>query len=354
MSSANTQRTLSPQLLDMMCAGPGKPATQSTPDPEVYGFCDAQGIFHAFDGPEGRRTVMAMKALEEKILSQVERSLVGMRQEIQQSNLKSQTTSWMLRNVVAEQKDLSSRIDELSMEAFESRSDLLAQMDDLSREAFESRSDLLARADEIIQEAFEARVDCVASLEELEKKICISTPMDYIVALETPLEQDEVAVLEEAKVKITSLVGQLEDKANVSDLLARLRDAVARATDEATANSAATFQMEAAVSCNATLHEVDEVPEQKQTACSLDLLTHTSLSTVKETTASDMWLQWSDTCCPAEVPYSTKTCPPYAINSSTFNKKSFLPPPSINVQCRPRPVARMTSSQSMPLLTPLF
>merc|ERR1719247_2217411 len=46
-----------------------------------------------------------MKALEEKVLAQVEKSLVPMRHDIQQIKQKSETSSWMFRNIVAEQKD---------------------------------------------------------------------------------------------------------------------------------------------------------------------------------------------------------------------------------------------------------
>merc|ERR1719359_1458704 len=141
----------------MMCAG--VPEVEPDVEHEVHGFCDSRGMFHAFEGPEGKRLVMAMKALEEKIVAHVDKSLVEMRQAIKENTLKSEAQSWMLKNIVAEQKDLSSNVEDLSMEAFESRSDLLAQLEEVSREALESRSDLITRLDEISEEALEARVD---------------------------------------------------------------------------------------------------------------------------------------------------------------------------------------------------
>merc|ERR1719353_1330047 len=141
-----TTRMLGRNHLDMMSAAPSEEDGTSTP--EVYGFCDSQGVFHSFEGPEGQRMVMAMKALEEKIIARVENSLVEMRQDIQQNKSKSQADSEMLRNVVAEQDDLSSRVDALSKEAFESRLDLITRTEEISQEAFEMRADCLASLDE--------------------------------------------------------------------------------------------------------------------------------------------------------------------------------------------------------------
>merc|ERR1719247_2435231 len=121
-------------------------------------------MFHAFEGPEGKRLVMAMKALEDKIVARVEQSLITMRQDIKQTNTKTEAQSWM-------QKDLSQRMEDLNTEAMDSRTDLLQRLEEISLEAYESRCDLLTRTDEISSEALEARVDCMASLEELEQKI---------------------------------------------------------------------------------------------------------------------------------------------------------------------------------------
>lgn len=332
--------------LEMMCAGPSE--KDGTLTQEVHGFCDIQGTFHSFEGPDGRRMVMAMKALEEKILARVETTLLGMRQDIQQNKSKAQAQSWMLRNIVAEQKDLSTRVDELSKEAFESRSDLMAQIDEVSREALESRSDLMTRVEELSQEAFEARLDCLASLEDLEQKIessNIELEEDTLpeVCVRKPGDA-ELEVLETHRAKISDLVAKLEDKANVGNLLAGLQNAVTSATKKSVAKSDPV----------ADLH-MDQALEKQLTALELDVAGHTSSTTLKEPKSLDAWLKWPALGA-AEVSYSDKALfsssmkiPP----CSSFNKKSSFVAPTFNVH-RPRPVAHLTSSQSMPFLAPLF
>jgi len=371
MLTANGQRALNQNYLSMMCAGPSEHDGTSTP--EVHGFCDSQGAFHAFEGPEGRRMVMVMKALEEKILAQVETTLVGMRKEIQQNKSKSEAQSWMLKNIVAEQKDLSTRIDTLGAEAFESRSDLMAEIDEVSREALESRSDLIARAEEISKEAFEARIDCLASLDELDTKLKAWIPLR-----ETQLEQDmlsevpatvpgeaEMQQLEESRAKISDLVAKLQDKANTSNLLAGLQSAVTTATNESTAKSDAALHRADEVfvaESDAALHQAPDIPAKQQTACDLDLSDHVSSSNSKESKDLGAWLQHPGLRA-AEAPYSSKlglkgelfanAMKMTAAPSMAFNKRPPLAAPTFNLH-RPRPVTHMTSSQSMPFLAPLF
>merc|ERR1719506_3441936 len=252
-----------------------------------------------------------MKALEEKVLAQVEKSLVPMRHDIQQIKQKSETSSWMFRNIVAEQKDLSSRIDELNAEAFESR------------------------------------MDCMASLEELEKRIDTVIPMakseQDMIASSSELEQ-----LEEQRKTINGLVAKFEDKAKVSNLLAGLRHAVDAAQKE--------DAVKAELPAKAELPQQDEATAKTVSACDLDLSDNSSSSAQKESSHLGCWSHSSSEYLGA-VPYSAKIG--LADFSGTtamtaFSKKSNLvAPPSFNVH-RPRPLARMTSCQSMPLLAPLF
>jgi hypothetical protein len=331
-----TTRMLGRNHLEMMSAAPSEDDGTSTP--EVYGFCDSQGVFHSFEGPEGQRMVMAMRALEEKIIARVENSLVEMRQDIQQNKSKSQADSEMLRNVVAEQDDLSSRMDALSKDAFESRVDLMAQIDEVSQESLESRLDLIIRTEEISQEAFEMRADCLASLDELEMKINASK--DILSEVSAPALSEAELELPAHKAKISDLMAKLEDKVKVSDLLAGLRNAVATADEESAAKA------------DEALKKVDEVPVKQQTACDLDLAAHAPSVTLKESKNLDAWLQGPGLHM-AEMPYSGKTSLGGALPSFSFSSKSLKAAPTFNVQ-RPRPLAHMTSSQSMPFLAPLF
>jgi len=278
----------------------------------------------------------------------------------------------MLKNIVAEQKDLSNRIETLGMEAFESRSDLMAHIDEVSREALESRSDLIARTEELSKEAFEARIDCLASLEELSTEIEAWIPLR-----ETQLEQDmlsempatipgeaEMQQLEEHRAKISDLVAKLQDKANTSNLLAGLQSAVTIATSESAAKSDDALHQVDEVSATKSdaLHQAAEIPAKQLTACNLDLSDHVSPTTSKDSKDLGTWLQYPGVRA-AEAAYSSKigvkgelfantmkmTAPP----SISFSKRPPLAAPTFNLH-RPRPVTHMTSSQSMPFLAPLF
>jgi len=336
-----TARMLGQNHLEMMSAAPSE--NDGTSTPEVYGFCDSQGVFHSFEGPEGQRMVMAMKALEEKILARVENSLVEMRQDIQQNKSKSQADSEMLKNVVAEQDDLSSRVDALSMEAFESRADLMTQLDELSQESLDSRLDLITRTEEISQEAFEMRADVLASLDELEMKINASQDILSEVSAPSLLSEAELE-LPAHRAKISDLMAKLEDKVKVSDFLASLRNAVSSAADEE--------ESAAAKEADVALKQMDEVPVKQQTACDLDLADHAPSVTLKESKNLDAWLQGPGLHM-ADMPYSSKTSLGGALPSFSFSNKSVMAAPTFNVH-RPRPVAHMTSRQSMPFLAPLF
>lgn len=344
--------------LQMMCAGPSEETGTATP--EVYGFCDGQGRFHSFEGPEGRRMVMAMKGLEEKILANVEKSLVSMRQEIQQQKSKSQAQSWMLKNIVAEQKDLRDRVKAMNTEAFESRLDLMDKIDEISREALESRSDLIARTEEICQEAFESRLDCLTTLDDLEQKIQALLPANDFESEETEVEhEDALAVLDTHKAKIDDLMAKLEDKANVGNLLASLHNVVTNPTEEPAEKSNDTSveaEEEPAV-------EAEKEPEQQPSALDLDMAGPSSSTTFKEPKSVDAWLKFSEPLT-GEISFGDKANFAGALCGGSikmsvpsrggFNKKAAFAAPTFNIHQRPRPVAHMTSSQSMPFLAPLF
>lgn len=370
MSAGRDQRALNQNHLSMMCAVPSEHDGTSTP--EVYGFCDSQGMFHGFEGPEGKRMVMAMKALEEKILAQVEPALVEMRREIQENTSKSKAQSWMLRNIVAEQKELSTRIHTLGVEAFESRSDLMCEIGEVSREALESRSDLLARAEEISKEAYEARIDCLASFEELDAKIEAWRPakdahLEQSMLSEVPATgpgEAEMQHLEESRAKISDLVAKLQDKANISNLLAGLQSVVTTAPNESTAKvSAAIHQADEvfATESDAALHQAGDIPAEQQTACDLDLSDDVSSSASKKSKDLSAWLHPGLSA--AKASYSSKlglkgelfanTMKMAAPPSMAFDKRPSLVAPTFSLH-RPRPVTHMTSSHSMPFLAPLF
>lgn len=348
---------------------------------------------------------MAMQALEEKIVARVEKSWAESRKDLEQ---KASATSWMLRNLVAEQKDLREKLDEISTEAFESRSDFVSQhqhveqkasatswmlrnlvaeqkdlrekLDELSDEAFESRSDLIARVDQISvpvesdlvahihkisadafearadltaqledikREAFEARVDFIESLEQLERKIGDSASMSTSSSFEIQTDDcnDAVEHLEKERLKINELVELLEDKAKTGTLIGGLKKTVASARKEKLRRE------------EPDDGESAEVEKATLTAAELDLKGSSSKSAVKETTP----LSWSSQDFVA-VPFSSKrgivgdsyssAFDLVAPVGSTFSRKS-LPSTLGFTMHRPRPIARMTSSQSLPFLEPL-
>eukprot|EP00930_Biecheleria_cincta_P087542 TRINITY_DN76766_c0_g1_i1.p1 TRINITY_DN76766_c0_g1~~TRINITY_DN76766_c0_g1_i1.p1 ORF type:complete len:344 (+),score=66.12 TRINITY_DN76766_c0_g1_i1:50-1081(+) len=342
----------------------------ANPNSQVYGFCDAEGVFHAFEGEEGRKTLMALKALEEKIMAKVERSLMEMRQDLQHTSSEAGTDLIQrVDNIEVEQRDLRSKVEELSMEAFESRSDLITKIDEINREALESRSDLLARLDEIngemlhslveelsieafesrsdliakiddiSREALESRTDLLASLEELEVKVRENMPtMKSLEFLEMQLDED-----------IEKQTSQYFDTAHQEDTIEDLKEQVS-ALGQKHASKGVT-----------TLSEESASRQQKQSACDLDLSDHSSKAIPQGRKLETCWQQSTDNLSDsrvgfqngfAAVPYSDKMiiAPPPC---DVFRKKSVPFAHGLN-SYRPRPAARMTSSQSMPLLTPLF
>mmetsp|Transcript_17396 Transcript_17396/g.32785 ORF Transcript_17396/g.32785 Transcript_17396/m.32785 type:complete len:343 (+) Transcript_17396:52-1080(+) len=341
---AGPQGTLNASHFDMMCARGRE--TESDMASQVYGFCDAQGEFHAFEGPEGRRIVMAMKALEEKILTKVERSFVGMRRDLEQTNAKlcmevipavqklgtevitnandlEQTNAKLCmevipavqklgKEVISNERYLCSKVDELSMEAFESRSDLLAQIDEISREALESRADLLASVEEI-----EARMKNTSpAMESLEVKMNDgSAAIQDLENLEMQLDKD----IAQANHELDS--AQQEDLRNLQ--------AEVCALDQ---------------NCEAK-------EEKKHTAIDLDL---SSRHSSEEERKPAFLLQpqdgfYSDAL--GGALYSSKNTLS-APTSAMFSKKSAPFAHGFNIH-RPRSLARMTSSSSTPLLAPL-
>merc|ERR1719291_688194 len=116
----------------MMCARVDP--SSSHPGSQIYGFCDPQGEFHSFEGPEGRKLVMAFKGLEDKILANVDRSLTSIRQDIASSVNIVQKVVPNIDKLVSEHAELRDSLDALGRDAFESRSDLVAQIDAISRD----------------------------------------------------------------------------------------------------------------------------------------------------------------------------------------------------------------------------
>jgi hypothetical protein len=331
--------------LNMMCSR-GK----EVPRPEIHGFCGLQGEFHMFEGVEGKRLVMAMKALEEKILAKVEKSLVAMREEMKQENASLEKG---VSCVAADQKELCSKVDDISMEALESRSDLLDRLDEISREALESR------------------IDCLASLEDIDTKIKhIQTTTVGIESLESQLDKDilqqnsaELSAREldietkkaAASMKIESLEAQLEREIllqNGADFDCTDQEEhvdVYEAEVQAMGNTAAA---EATVP-NAPVSQTSEKmsSDAKETsACSLDLA-HQQSSKLPPTPydqIQDMWstasLNWT-----AAASYSSKA----SIAGASYSRKPAPFAQGFTIH-RPRPVGRMTSCHSAPLLEPLF
>lgn len=333
---------------------------------------------------------MAMKALEEKILAKVETSLAEMRHDIQQTKSTVSTHIIpMVQNIATEQKDLCSRVEVLSIDAFESRSDLIAQIDDINREALEARADVLA------------------SFEELEMKMNLSSPaVRELEFLETQLDQDL-----EAQAMFDFGSAQHDGLETLKEEVCALNQKHTVAAHEAAPPSsrAAPNQSQAIedkehtkTACDvdssvqlssrkqkvashqgvvASSHtELDQNrpfqdAERHKTACEVDLLDRPSSKTrhAQDEKGPDSCLQWSKEKFAdasdgwnsrfAGAFYSSKMTispPPGAmlekkslVGTPMFDKKSVPFAPGFNVH-RPRPSARLTSCHSMPVLAPLF
>jgi hypothetical protein len=327
--------------LNMMCS-----RGNAVPRPEIHGFCDLQGQFHMFEGVEGKRLVMAMKALEEKILAKVEKSLVAMREEMKQENASLEKE---VSGVAADQKELCSKVDEISMEALESRSDLLDRLDEISREALESR------------------IDCLASLEDIDTKIKdIQAATNGIESLETQLDKDilqqnsaemsardlEFAMKKAAAImEIESLEAQLEKEIllqNGTDF-----DGIDHEdhVDVCEAEVQAMGNMLGAEATAPDAHAAQSSSDAKETsACSLDLAPQPSskLPPTPYDQIQDMWsaasINWT-----SGASYSNKV----STAGASYSRKPAPFAQGFNIH-RPRPVGRMTSCHSAPLLEPLF
>lgn len=303
---------------------------------QVYGFCDAQGEFHGFEGPEGRRLVMAMKALEEKILSKVDMSLVPMRRDIEQTNAKLgnqviPTLQKLGKEMISNERYLCDKVDELSMEAFHSRSDLLIQIDEINREAMESRADLLAALEEL-----ETRLKLDKDMTSLEIKANDSSAaIKNLEDLEMQLDKD----IAQASRELDST--QQEDLGNLQ--------AEVCALDQ---KEMAACRGTAAPSSQAASTQGSKSKEEKHSAMDLDM---SSWHSSKEEMKLDFSLQLSKDIFSSGASggalYSSKMTPTPP-NSVMFAKKSMPFAHGFNMH-RPRPLARMTSSSSTPLLAPL-
>lgn len=355
-----------------------KTDTQNYPNSQVYGFCDAQGMFHAFEGPEGKRMMMAFKALEEKILAKVERSLAGMHENIEQTEKKlSIDIMPMIESLAEEQKDLSNKVNEISMESFESRSDLIAQIDEISREALESR------------------IDCLASLEELQIKMDNTMDMKDLECLEMQLDQDmDIQAdfdfhsaqkddhLETLLAEVRAL-GQ-NQTAQSAEQFAPSSQAASDEKDQATEQKHTTCDADfedwtppktlgktqtvdsakvIVSSSRAASDQSDEATKQRRTACDLDLSDEAFTNTQDKGNQPHEWLQWARDhnfngpdgrrqSSPAGALYSSKQTSAEALGRP-FEKKPVPFAHGFNIH-RPRPTARLASCQSMPLLAPLY
>jgi len=325
--------------LNMMCS-----RGNEIPRPEFHGFCDKHGEFHMFEGAEGKRLVMAMKALEEKILAKVEVSLGSMREEMKRehSSLKSE-----VKEVAEEQRDLYNKVDEISTEAFECRSDLLDRLDEISREALESR------------------IDLVASLEDIEMKIDSSRETTMgIESLDAQLEQDilqqnltelEFELKTESAPKAVDRIESLE--AQLEQVISLQNGADFDVFDEGENYNDYEAEVQAMGNmCDSEADALDTLAATEKpasdamelSACGLDLCAQSSPKPPSGTRSQDMWnpttINWA-----SGVPYSNKV----SIAGDTFGRKTSPFAQGFNIH-RPRPVGRMTSCQSAPLLEPLF
>lgn len=215
-------------------------------------------------------------------------------------------------------------------------------------EAFLSRSDLIVKIDDISREALESRTDLLASLEVLEMKVKENLPtMQSLEFLEMQLDDD---IQRQSEHYFDS--AQQDATENIKEEVSALGQ-----------KHAATSPRTQAPTTTAVTHsEQSASREQKQAACDLDLSDLLSSNAVPQGGKLDTcWQQSRDNLQEfrvgsqngfAGVPYSDKMmiAPPPC---DVFNKKAVPFAHGLN-SYRPRPAARMTSCQSMPLLAPLF
>lgn len=110
---------------------------------------------------EARTMRHAAKALEDKMMSRVEKALAEMQKQIDQTDRKvTNSIAPMVRNLANEQIDIRVTLEEMNTEAFESRADVLQSLDDLEK-----------KLEAMNVEALECRIDSITSFEEMEKKL---------------------------------------------------------------------------------------------------------------------------------------------------------------------------------------
>jgi hypothetical protein len=349
--------------LNMMCA-----RGNEVPRPEIHGFCDSQGVFHMFEGVEGKRIVMAMKALEERILAKVEKSLVGMREEMKSESAGLEKE---VKDIAAEQKEFCSKVDDVSMEAFESRSDLLDRLEEISREALESRIDHLKSIEDI-----ETKIKDMQRMQGMQgcASPCASYALPQAMAnfgtesLETQLERDilqqnnaEMDIdmkfdhAEGFNMEIESLEAQLEQEIllqNGADFVParhvlRDPDAIESLPDVPIPEKIEIVQADTDAP-NQQAIEKDGPDVMETSACSLDLARQPSSKLTSKAHDQDMWspssINWM-----SGASYSNKI----SVAGVSYSRKPASFAQGFNVH-RPRPVGRMTSCHSAPLLQPLF
>lgn len=286
----------------------------------------------------------AMFALEDRLLSKMERSFAEVRVDMAQSecDLRADFDA-MVRKINMRLNNLDMTIDQIGAESFESRSDLLDRVDELGKEAFEVRADTLESFKELeekmaglSQEAFEARADsCLASFQELQETMAgltqdgASAAMHDLEFLEAQLEQETAA---EAQRDL--------DEAQQDSLQTLQDQEVVRNLGQRQAASGSECCVDPAA--DAKLHQ------KGKTAFEIDMMEQHDTTTFQMGPMLDEYKQWSKLGV-AAIPFSSKLSMQGPPCVSTSTKLAHF----ADTFAAPRPPARMTSSRSMPLLAPL-
>lgn len=249
------------------------------------------------------------------------------------------------RELEEKMADLSKTIDTIGAESFESRTDLMTQIDDvrieLSKEAFEARVDSLESFKEqeekissLSQEAFEARADsCLASFEELKESMA-------------SLMQSTSVAMHDLEFQEAQLAGEIADEAlrdweeAQQDSPELLKDAVRNLSQRQAAE----------ISPGAKAQQKSQAPE-KRTALEIDMMEQQVTNAPQLGPQLSEYRQLSKLGATG-IPFSSKLSmpvPPSVSTGSTTKRFAHF----ADCLAAPRPPARMTSSQSMPLLAPL-
>lgn len=324
--------------------------------PQSYGFFDAEGkidslqsferaMSRARDGtctlevredPVGKKMRLAMGALEKRILAKVEVSLAGLRQEVEQTVTKvSDEITPMMEKLAMDRVDMQRTVDELSLEAFESRSDLVLRIDEISREALEARIDSLEQIAELETKLSGLAKESVVAMKnletlenELENELMECAAMEFDLAQRDNVEkiQAEIAALGNTQVVASS---RIQPRSSDRQMCASAQVDLSRASE--------------------TLDRASVVKGHRQAACDLDLGERQHGNASNDEKKTDAFIEWSKRSL-VDVSFDLKG-PSGASRSFKLDKKS-----SALVQgsvYRPRPSGRMSSCHSMPLLTPL-